>query len=494
MESIKINSRHIPSPQKKWEDTFSKMKHKLAYLPQIRTGVVDIQQAQSWLTAVSKLFARSTVERLIHQCAGIGAKDMRALIAHDRKEYYPDDSAVELYERKMLLSVQAPATPKAEEERILTNVARIILLEKYNLKRNIELERKMATPSTSNSRQWLVGRPGMVANQGSDTFLYDIQLTNKAKSLEQGDEIRSHYYDLVANDSGFQPTCLNVAKIYFAPALADSIVTLSKMSDQSSQAISELAKNFSSLPEDKVRVEVNQIERRKDLYEEIVASGKKHWEQICMCQFPATIEEPELALNAEKSKLYVAKGKAFVAAAQTVKVAEKHLAVTKSDFVESVRGFDISSNFIPPFTGALLRKYDNFDAEAAAVYLENKLSIDPGHLRKTEIDVTGLTQAFTRLGGDISDYKIHGAPDKKAIETVAEEAGVDLSGFICRKMRPIINPKTRGPIYDAIKSVRDDLTKNVTELIDKTAKSELLSKKTLNPNAAQVKLNNSVMK
>tara|TARA_R110002072_G_scaffold301723_1_gene482176 strand:+ start:35308 stop:36795 length:1488 start_codon:yes stop_codon:yes gene_type:complete len=481
METIKVNNDIIQPLQESWGDTYHHFQNRTQTIPTVAAGVVSTESALAWLKTASKIHPLNSVDRLIHQVSGLGAKDIRTLIAHDRKEYFPEDSPNELYERKRLSIVATPNSPVLEREKILTNVARAMLLKQYDLDRNFELEKKMATIDPSRKAEWLIGNPGLVAQKGKDNFLFDIQFTSNTNEVDQGDLVRLHYYDLVANTITQQPKHLSLAKVYIEPSFADAIILMAKTSKNSEKLLTQMAADFSSLSDNKIKVQVHQIEKKPDLYKEILSVGQKHWQQIISGSTPQINTDPYLKLDSQGEELYINKAKAFLAATQTVKAAESARKETIEDFLKSVSGLDISDNFIPPYTGALIRKYDYLDAESAARYFEENLGIDPVHLREQGVNVEMLKQAFVRMGGDLSPFYEYGAPDKKSIETVAEQVDFDLSGFYTRQMRPIVNPKTRGPVHDAIKTIRDSLANPIKELNAKTAQSNAMDNRNLLP-------------
>jgi len=479
METINVGNNQIQTIHNDWQSTVLNYENRVKRVPTVLSGAVTLDQSISWLNTASKLYSPSSVDRLLHQVSGLGAKDIRTLIAHERKEYFPEDSIGELYNRKLLNTITAPNSPSTERERILTNITRSILLNRYGLDRNTDMERSMSMTDPSRRAVWLVGNPGMIGTNGTDNFLYDIQFTNNTNEVNQGDLIRLHYYDLVANNIGQQPKHLNLVKVAVEPGFADSLVAMSRSSKNAERMITQMAADFSNLPEDKIKVQVHQIEKQPELYREIISTGQKHWPQMLSGSIPHVKVDPPLKLDRDREDVYVEKAKSFLAATQTVKAAEAVRQETIEDFIQSMRGFDISDNFMPPYTGALLRKYDYFDAEAAASYLEKNLGIDSAHIRSQDVNVEMLKQAFVRMGGDLTPFHEYSTPDKKSIETVAEQIGFDLTGFYSRQMRAIVNPKTRGPIHDAIKDIRDSVSDSIRALNSTTAQSAVMDNKYL---------------
>ena len=479
MERIVVEKSNITPVIENWQQTVENYKEHALSLSSVRSGAVKPDDAMKWLEVASKLYPDTAVERLLNQVSGFGAKDMRTLIADDRQEYFPTDSANEVYDRKRLKTITPPNGPESEKERILTSIARIVLQQRYGLDRDLDTEGLMAKPSLGGKAEWLVGKPALVGRLGNESLLFDIQFSDSPNEISQADQIRLHYYDLVANNVGRAPHQLNLAKVHISPNMAETLVALAGLSKSAEKSLTDIVKNFESLPRDQFHIEVHQVDKQPEIYKEIIASGQRHWGAVLKNGEPMQHQDPPLVLNDEKRETYIENAKEFIAAAQTVKAAEELRKQSINKFVESMRGYDISDNYSPPHLGALLRKYDHFDAESAASYLEKNMGIDPAHLRKPELNVELLGKAFERMGGDINQFYESGSADKKAIETVAEDIGLDLSAFYTRQMKVIVNPKTRGPIHEAISDIRDSATELIKGVNEQLSQSNLVNAKSL---------------
>lgn len=464
-----------------WEKTINSLSGKMVKIPVVESGSVSLKGAQQWLRLAAKLHTQQTCDRLIHQSSGLGAKDLRTLIAHERNEYFPDDSVGEVYTRKWLKSLVAPNGPNAERERVLTNITRAYLLKNYEVERNVQVEKAMASTAPSRAAAWLIAQPGMVGSKSGNTFLFDIEFNDNTTKVSQSDQIRLHYYDLVANNVGCKVDQLSLVKVSVDPPFANALIALSRLSKDSEKSISKLGEMFSDLSKEKFDIKIHQIEKQPELYREIISTGQKHWQNILTGRQPEVRLDQPLALDKDRESSYVEKAKRFLAATQTVKAAEDARKAAVDDFVLSIQGFDIKDNFAPPYLGALLRKRDYFNAEAAAAYLEKIFKIDPAHLREQGLNVDRLKEDYIRMGGDISKFYETSTADKKAIETTAEQIGFDLSSFYTREMIAIVNPKTRGPVHNAIKGIRGSVADQVAAINESTAKSPLMDNKSLMP-------------
>ncbi len=107
METIPV-SAEIPEKQADWQQSVDRYRTSALALPQVRAGAVTTAQALSWLTAVSKLHNPQGVERVINQAGGLGAKEIRALIANERQGILPSHwCSRDLFGQKAAISATA---------------------------------------------------------------------------------------------------------------------------------------------------------------------------------------------------------------------------------------------------------------------------------------------------------------------------------------------------------------------------------------------------
>ncbi len=196
METVPVNS-NMPPTRADWQMSVNQFTTSVLTLPQVRSGAVEKAQAINWLECVSKLHKPQSIERIINQASGLGAKDIRALIANERQEYYPAIGVNEVYSAKKLESVPLPRTPKIEREGVVTTIARKMLETHYGLTRNKEGEAMMGKIQGGRF-PWMISKPTLLGTSGDGTFLYDTHV-NRRDTLSGSDEIRLHYHDLVAN-------------------------------------------------------------------------------------------------------------------------------------------------------------------------------------------------------------------------------------------------------------------------------------------------------
>lgn len=487
MKTINIKTTPITPTIGNWKESYNKVSGLLPTLPQVVSGSVKIADASKWLEQASKVHPQVTLFRLINQVRSFGAKDIRALLATDRNEYFPKDSAQEVFQRKMLETLPAPNTADYQKEKLLCKVARALLLKRYNLTRDRESERQMSSPDNAKVT-WLSGQPGMVAKSNGARHLFDIQVSLEPDKLKESDKIAPHYYDLVANNHNVSVDNISVAKIYLDKRMTENLIELASLSKDSSIAVDAIIESMDSLPKEKLNLSVHTIEKQPLLYKEIAATGKKYWDKLVTGAVPSIKQDPPLMLPENKNGDYTNKAKEFLAAAMVRRTAEERENIARKEFVSVVSGFDISDNFSPPYSGALLRKYDHFDAEGAAKYMEQNFNVPASHLRTGKINTEHLAQAYKSMGGNPNQFIEYHDADKERTLNTAEELGIDLSGFKEREMRAIVNPKTRGPIFDAIKAIKEEIEPKLTNLNTQISSSNVMENKNLTKDATQEKV------
>lgn len=484
MKTINVKTTPITPTIGNWKESFDKTKGLLPALPQVISGSVKLADASKWLEQASKVHPQIALFKLINQVKSFGAKDIRALLATDRNEYFPKDSAQEVFQRKRLETIPAPNTAEYEKEKLLCKVARTLLVKRYNLDRDTKSERQMSAPDNAKI-SWLSGQPGMVATIDGTRHLFDIQVSLDPEELKESDKIGPHYYDLVASNHNVSIDHISVAKIYLDKRMTENLIELASLSKSSSDAVNTIIENMDSLSKEKLNLSVHTIEKQPLLYKEITETGKKYWADLTAGITPAVKQDPQLQLPENKKDDYTAKAKEFLTATMIRRTAEENENAARRDFVSVVKGFDISDNFSPPYNGALLRKYDHFDADGAAKYMETNFSVPASRLRSGEINTEHLAQAYKSMGGNPNQfYEYHGA-DKDKILNTAEELNIDLSGFKERSMRAIVSPKTRGPIFDAINAIKDKIQPELNNLNAQISSSTVMENKNLTTSATQ---------
>lgn len=462
--STNISVDSNPEPiQPQWKESVEFLKSKAALHPTVLSGGVSPNTVEKWIETASKLHKPNFVNRLIIQNSGLGADDIRTLVAHERDEYYPTDSAKEIYDRKQLKAVSLPKQEQLSQERVLLNLVRHYISEKYSLERDVDIERKMGQPNPIKTEymasKWLIGQPAMFAKNGDSNFIVDVHFTNKKDDVykvEPQDSLKLHHYDLVATNIGASNDQLYLAKVYIEPTFAKSISALANLSKDTEFHLNSIAKHFDNVDKDFFDVNVQTITKNPEIYKEIIQTGNKHWSSILKGESPAIKKDPNASLSEDDKQSYIAQAKEVLASRAIYNSARDNFEKQKENFSILTNTLNINDNKTLPFVGVLTRKIEDFDIKSAATHLEQTHGVPPASLRQRVINAERMASDFEKVGGDISKYYEMGEHDKQQVVSIAEMLGADLDEFYTRKMTPLVSRQTRGPIFEAI----DEINKN----------------------------------
>ncbi len=460
METIKVDSVHDLVPLPGAEIVYARYKDALRNIPLVACGAVEMKQADSWLRALTKLHPEEAIPTLIKQSMGFGASDIRTIIAHERNEYFPRDSAGEVFDRKRLLVIPAPNTQASRLDALLIRVGRNMIMSRYSVKRNRDAERWVSTTNSQRRFPWLVGRPALIGQSENLNVIFDIKISNKAMPVDQDDIIRLHYYDLIGNDlnaNGPLTSAMSMfrANLVIDEGLAKAFRTLAETSSIAEQQLLEMAFEIGQGTTEGISIVLKTLQSQDEIYQEILETGFKHWNYLLTDNRPSCKTEASLNLPAELMTAIEGHAKDFLAASQLRRMAKEHEAKVAQSYMESVAGLNINENFTWSYQGVTPKKVDKFDLEGAADYLEKKCGVDPRHIREEELNIDSLKQAFVKLGGDLGQHKKCGDPVKERIEGVAEMKGIRLDVFYDRSMTPEYCRQTRGTKGDAMESIRE---------------------------------------
>ena len=479
MESFKVPNRELSSAKPtnpNWREDSRTIASFARNLPQVAAGLIAEEQVDAWADGAAKIGTEKMAVAALAQMSGLGAKDTRTLIATSRGEYFPRDSAQEVYERKHLERVQIPVGPEAARERLVSRMAAYHLAKSYGLEPRADIMRQMARPDPSRNDSWLIGRPALVAEKDGEVHLFDIHVSDKSSSvLEPNDNIALHHYDLVAASMSQNIDHLHLIKVKIDPIYVDGLVTAASASAESEKALLKTAAHLFESSGDRLQIHTHSVEKDPALYEEIVNVGRANWAAIMRGEKPNLDSDPPLRLDESDEARYTTLAKNFVAAAQVQRVAEAQAHEAGDDLAKFMHDKNIHENFLAPYLGASFKKRDNFAAEQAATFLEQQMGVDPAHLRTPRVNVARLQHAYMEKGGDLGAFLEYDKADRKRIDTVAHDLGVSLEGFYVRTMATYVNPKTRGPIYEALEDIRDTASPGVEKMVSELAASPVMN-------------------
>ncbi len=418
-------------------------------LPQVLHGAVSEMQAELWLDRVCKIYPANRLSGFISQQAGIGADDMRALIAHNRNEYFPTLSPNEVLKRKWLDTDSLKYAAPNETKLLFLGMAREVIAERYGMNRDKNLESALAAPMAGS---WLIGRPAL-ALRGQTDLLIDIQFEESqsaAKLASRADAIRLHHYDLAASQRGVSDTELLLVKVAIDPAFMDAVSALASASPNIKNALARNASSFRKLDPGLFNINVHRIEKDKHLYPEILEAGSQAWGNLMDGRPFVMRQDKPLELSKDQASAYQTAAKDFCAAETLARAATEFSNETKDRLIQTARAIGIDSNHKPEFTGAEVRSYDRFDKIGAATLLQERYGITRSQLCDNSYDTESMAATLKAMGVDPSRFQVHGEFNKDKILDVAEQLHLDLSEYKGREFRAQFSRKTRGPIFEAL--------------------------------------------
>lgn len=422
-------------------------------LPQVVMGRVAEPQAEAWLKRLCAIEHPNRVASVISQQAGLGAEDMRALVAQSRGEYYPTLSANEILDRKWLSpdSIKQCATNTARN--IFINIARGIVADKYGMPRNRGLEGEFARPVPGS---WRIGRPALVLS-GDKHLLVDIQFEDTQRGVEtlkSEDTLKLHHYDLIAAEKGIKNTALVLIKIKAEQSFTDAISALSATSSSIQSALTRHANELSKIDPGILRIDTHHIDKDKNIYPEILDVGAAAWNQMLSGKKYEMEREQILDLSEPHRAAYRAASQEFCAAETVYRAAKETSTEAKNKLINTAKEFGIDQNHKPEFEGASVRSYARFDKIGAGEMLVSNHGVDRSSLCEHSYDAVAMARDLERLGVNPTTYQKQGEYNKNMIIDAAEQLKVDLDQFKSRELRALISRKTRGPIFDVLNNAK----------------------------------------
>lgn len=450
-------------------------------LPQVVSGVVTERQAEAWLTKLCSIIPANHISGAISQQSGIGADEMRALIAHNRSEYYPSLSANEILNNKWLemdsLKQKAPNTA----QNLFLHVARAMISDKYGMSRNRELENELATPCIGS---WKIGRPAMILS-GDREMIVDIQIEDTASDLKNEDTIRLHHYDLTAQERGMQNTELLLVKVKVQQSFMDAVCALTATSASIKSSLARHAHELRDVDPGLFSIKTHHVTKDQGMYSTILNAGTSAWENVQSRTSFTMAAEPKLNLSSGQRKSYRNASQAYCAAETIARVASVASDNAKNNLLNTAKKIGITGNHKPEYAGAFIRTYDEFDTVGAAEHLVSEHSIDKSALCEHSYDTAAMANELKSLGVDPVKYLKFGAFNKERVLDASDQLNLSMDNYKSRTFRATMSRKTRGPDFDALQYASSTLIKPVKKMQDSLV--EAMSVNTTNPNHAELK-------
>ncbi len=452
-------------------------------LPQVVMGRVSEAQAEAWLKKLCAIEHPNRVGSVISQQAGLGAEEMRALVAQSRGEYHPTLSANEILDRKWLKPESIKQSGTNTARNIFINIARNIVADKYGMSRNRELEGKFARPIPGS---WRIGRPALVLS-GNKHLLVDIQFEDARSAVENvksEDTLRLHHYDLIAAEKKLTNTELVLIKVRAEQSFTDAISALSATSSSIQSALTRHANELRRIDPGVLRIETHHIEKDKNIYPEILDVGAAAWDRMLSGKKYEMEKEQALDLSESQSEIYRTVCQEFCAAETVYRAAKETSEEAKKKLIDTAKKLGINRNHKPEFEGASVRSYDRFDKIGAGEMLVSSHGVDRSSLCEHSYDAIAMARELERLGVNPASYQKQGEYDKDKILDAAEQLNVGMDQFKSRELRATVSRKTRGPIFDVLNNAKarvaepvQAIQNDLSEAFGKPAKERTVSKR-----------------
>lgn len=447
MKFLAANPALVAIRQDNWTENYQILLPELNKLQVVSHGVTSMEQAQKWLECVCKVHSLSVARTCITHAGGLGARDIRSLIAFEKGEYYPALSVNEIYQSKQLMAFPLDFRIAKNEESFVFNAIREILAEKYGVSRDIATEKAMLN---GNDNLWLRSRPSMYGKIDQNDVIMDIHV-NRGERVTHSDEMRLHYHELVAHSIGLKPTGLFQVNVQIENGFKEQLVRMAKISNSSESAAKEILKEAIRHDAEQVVLSNDLVQPNESVFNELVRTGKSHWEKIIKgVRYESQLTARKVAIAPELIEDFTVLSKRLVVSqkmAATAKIAEDNVRNEMSTFA-MING--INQNVAFPYEATQLREYNQVDYDALFATLTAYHNIPREQLQKRVVDIDKLVELANAHQIDISHCVSYKGRDTDSICAAAEQVGVNLTDYTTTTMRPYVSGQSRGPVRDAL--------------------------------------------
>lgn len=485
MKYIKVNPESTRIKRENWQKTFNKYLPELASIPAVRSGSTSMDDAKNWLECVSKTHSDSLVATCIKQSKGLGARDIRALVAHDSEEYYPALSANEIYQSKQLKAYPANFNLAKNEEPFIINAARQVLEERHNVTRSTSHEDNMLNGKNG---LWLKSKPSLYGNINGNDVVIDIHI-NRGKDVTHSDELRLHYHNLVATSINLEPTSLFQVNLQIDPSFKEKLVEMASISPAAEQAAIQIIKEAIINKADTVEMSTRVIQQNQNTYEKLAITGQTHWEQIT--------SGAEIKLNNERDELpeelaeeYTQISKMIVVAKNLKDKAQEIETQARAEMTDFAALNGIASNMKLPYEATTLKQNKKYDLKELFDILTTRHGVPATSLKKVVVDVDThmhvLNDAIknnTHITVEqlSSSIKYEGL-DEASIKTAATDTGLNLDDYADVAMKVYFSPQSRGDVFNAMQGIKNEIGTTVNHVANQLINSPVLDDERLKQN------------
>lgn len=485
MKYIIVDTENVQVKQPDWQACYNKFLPEINSIPAVLSGSASIDDAKNWLECISKTHPYKVVSTCIKQVKGLGAREIRALVAHNDGEYYPALSANEIYQSKQLKAFPANFSLAKNEEPFLIKAVRQVLEQENGVIRESDNENKMLHGKDD---LWLKSKPSMYGRVNNNDVIIDIHI-NRGKDITHSDELRLHYHNLVASSVGLKPSSLFQVNLQIENSLKEKLVSMANISPHAEKAAIDIVKEAIINKAPGVEFSTRMIQQNQNTYEKLAVVGQSHWDDI---QSGVVLQKTKdfTTMPAELNDEYTNLSKTIVVSRYLKEKAaelESQARVNMQDFAAIN---DIKENMNLPYEATTLRKNKKYDLNELFSVLTNKFNFPPTSLKNVSIDVDThmhlLDQARkTNLpitADQLATATKYEGLNEAAIKTAANEVGLDLNDYADVSMVVYFSGQKRGPVFDAMQEIKNEIGQTTIHTINKLIESPTLDNQRLKEN------------
>lgn len=436
-----------------WENTYSALRPLLDNVPQIKSGAVEVSQAELWLEAASKSLKAAFVSRLINELDQFNSEDARALWAHDHDEYYPKYEAVEVYRQKTMTAFRIPESDDMVKF-YLTNMIYEEFRKKESL-RTLSLSNGQGSKTTKQSLPW-ISQKGMfilesTSGKGAPS-IYDFKINYNSR-LTLSDEVRHHFYHLAAGNRGINTKDSFQVNVIIPAHVLETVKDLIEQGGSSFSLAQQLVS--SAVDNGQVKFEQDKVLLGSPTFNKIINSGNMHMNNIqnkIMPEFRSA-KKDKTPLDANQKEQVITAAKEYTVARHVLEAAQERFDDVKTRLPQLMRKFEIHGDYENPYPLAKVGGNRPFDLDRATQALL-QLNV-PQHLfSDNKYDVAGMVEAMRAAGMNTNQFVEGFTPEKTKVIDLLTMNGIDPEQFKVSGVHTHRSGQTRGDLATISKEIQ----------------------------------------
>lgn len=474
MAKLYINQiSQVPSNRDNWENTYDNLRPLLERAPQIQSGAVNIEVAEKWLSASSKVLTEAEVNRQLSRKFGFGSHEIRALWAHDQGEYYPNLGAIEIYADKNFLTVDIP-NEKDIGELLRTKIGQMILAAKYGVNRDISVENTLQKPFKADL-EWAISRPALAGKLENNNIIIDIK-HNQNEQVTQSDTLRLHHHAIVAEAAKEQVSAIYQANLVIPDHVLSVIQTMAMLGKDQTHYFNAIDAAVAMEAEGReISLNLNRVDFSKELFSQVVKTGEAHWKNLLNGIEPHFNSNKSITMSDQDKAEYIDISQRITALTAAKNHVEEKLNDQKSLMISLSNRIGLNDNFELPYKGTTIRLNKKLDLDSLGGLLKQMFQIPSEQIQLKEFDNLAIEkQARQGEPFNINDFATYKGYDKQKVLSIAKDLGLNTEEFYSPKMTIYASGQTRGPIADAISRLKSEAVKSLDPVLSNLQNSKNL--------------------